>query len=110
MSEYFKILAQLNPSATLLTDLYTVPASTSASISSIVICNSNNTTTALFRISIAAGGAADNIKQYLYYDLPIAPNDTFIATIGVSLGTTDVIRVYSNTADLSFNIFGVEVA
>ena len=107
MAETLKVLGQLNPSATSLTDCYTVPAATSASISSVVICNRGTATT--FRISIAVAGIADNAKQYLYYDLPIAANDTFIATIGVSLATTDVVRVYAGSANLAFTIFGVEV-
>ena len=44
----------------------------------------------------------------LYYDLPLAANDTFAATLGVTLGTTDKVRVYASTANLSFNLFGQE--
>jgi hypothetical protein len=108
MADTLKNLAQVNPSATTLTDGYTVPSSTQASISSIVIANRSATPTT-FRISVAVGGAADNNKQYLYYDVPIGGNDTFVATLGITLATTDVVRVYAAAATLSFNIFGVEV-
>jgi hypothetical protein len=108
MAETNKPLAQTNPSATTLTDSYTVPAATSAVVSSIVICNRGGTETSI-RISVAVGGAANDNKQYLYYDLPLPANDTFIATIGVTLAATDVIRVYAADAQVSFNIFGVEI-
>ena len=108
MAETLKVLAQLSPSINTLTTLYTVPSSTSTVVSSIIICNQNSTP-AVFRISIAIAGAADNVKQYLYYDLPILANDTFIATIGISLATTDVIKVYSTETNLSFTATGVEV-
>lgn len=108
MATYYKILGQSNPSATTETALYTVPAATSAVASSIIICN-RASTQASFRVSISASGAATSNKDYIYYDLLIAGNDTFIATIGVTLGTTDVVRVYASSANISFSLYGSEV-
>lgn len=110
MSEFIKVLAQLVPGVAILSDFYTVPLATSTSTSSIVICNQNGSVNILFRVSVAVGGSADNSKQYIYYDLALGGNDTFIATIGLSLGSGDVIRVQSSAANVSFNLFGVEVA
>jgi len=45
----------------------------------------------------------------LYYDLPIEANDTFTATIGMTLATTDVVKVYAGTANVSFNLYGTEI-
>jgi len=108
MTDTTKVLAQSNPSVTTLTDAYTVPAATTTVISTITVANRSATPTS-FRISVAVAGAADNNKQYLYYDVAIPGNDTFATTIGVTLATTDVVRVYATSATLSFNIFGVEV-
>jgi len=108
--ETLKVLGQAVPTANVLTDLYTVPASSSAVISSIVVCNQNSSSTIAFRVSVAVGGAADTPKQYLYYDLPLTNNDTFVATIGISLAQNDVVRIQSDTANVSFNLVGVEVA
>ncbi len=108
MAEAYKVLDQTNPSAASLTDGYTVPASTEAIISTIVVCNRSATPTA-FRISIAPAGAADNDVHYIYYDRPIGANDTFAATLGLTLATTDVVRVYATLATLTFNIYGVEI-
>lgn len=108
MAETRKILGQSNPAATTLTDVYTVPAATQAVISSFVVCNRSLTPTS-FRISVAIAGAANNNKQYIYYDLPLPANDTFIGTIGGTLNAADVVRIYVNDATVSFNIFGVEI-
>lgn len=102
-----KVLGQSNPNATTLTTLYTVPALKYAVISSIVVCNRSAVATS-FRISVAVAGAIDDNKQYLYYDILISGNDTFVATIGITLATTDVVRVYAALATLSFNLFGIE--
>lgn len=109
MTESLKILAQLSPSANTLSTLYTVPSSTSAVVSSIVMCNTTSNSINV-RVSLASAGAADDIKQYLYYDLPIIANDTFIATIGISLASTDVIRVQASSTGIAFNLLGVEVS
>lgn len=107
-TETLKVLSQTAPGATTLTDSYTVPALTQAAVSSIVVCNRSGSD-ATFRVSVAVAGAADSTKQYVYYDLTIPANDTFIATVGVSLGAADVVRVYASSANLSFSVFGAEV-
>jgi hypothetical protein len=109
MANVYKILGQISPSATTETNLYVVPATTSTVCSSISICNRGGTQTT-FRVSISPLGAATANKDYLYYDVTLAGNDTFIATIGVTLATTDVIRVYSGNASLSFQLFGTEIS
>lgn len=108
MSNAYKILGQVSPAATTETDLYTVPTFTSTVCSSMSICNRGATATT-FRISISQAGAATTNKDYLYYDVTLAGNDTFIATIGVTLATTDKVRVYAGNASLSFQIWGTEI-
>lgn len=109
MATIYKILGQSSPSTTTETDLYTVPALTSAVCSSVSICN-RGTTQTTFRVSISQGGASTANKDYLYYDVTLAGNDTFIATIGISLGAGDVVRVYSGNNNLSFQLFGTEIS
>lgn len=77
-----------------------------STVSTLSVCNRGTATT--FRVSMAVAGAADDVKQYLYYDLPIGANDTFLATIGITLGETDVVRCYAASDNVSFNLFGIE--
>jgi hypothetical protein len=109
MAETKKVLGQSAPSATILTDVYTVPASRSAVVSTITVCNRGASSTT-FRVSVAPSGAADANSQYLYYDVTIPANETFSATIGITLATTDVVRIYAGNANLSMSIFGVEIS
>jgi hypothetical protein len=108
MAETYKVLAQSNPSAATLTASYAVPSSTSAVVSSIVVCNRSATPTA-FRISIQKANAADSNEQYIAYDVPIGGNQTITFTLGVTLAATDELNVYATLATLSFNVFGVEI-
>jgi len=109
MPTIYTVLGQAAPLATTETDLYTVPITASAVASSIIVCN-RGTTQATFRVSVSSGGFATTNKDYIYYDLLIAGNDTFIATIGITLGPTDKVRVYASSANFSFSLYGSEVA
>ena len=102
-----KVLGQLSPAATTLTTLYTVPALKVVTGSSLTACNQNSGDVTV-RVSVAVAGAANDPKQYLYYDLPVGGKDTFTATIGITLSASDVVRVYSSATGVSFNLFGIE--
>jgi glucose-6-phosphate dehydrogenase assembly protein OpcA len=109
MATTYKVLGQLAPSATTLTTLYTVPAATSAVVSTIAVTN-RAATAATFRIAIRVAGAAIANEDYIAYDSTVAANDTTAFTIGVTLAATDVLSVYASTANLSFNAFGSEIS
>lgn len=107
MADVLKILGQLAAAATTEASLYTVPASTTAIVSTMSVCN-RSATAATFRIGFDQGGGGIATSDWVYYDLPIAGNDSFLVTAGFSLGAGDIIRVYASTANLSFQAFGVE--
>lgn len=108
MTDTLLVLGQSQPSANVLTTLYTVPASTSTTVSSITICNVSSTTD-YFSVSVAPGGASDTLSQYIYYEVFLDGNDTFIATVGFTLATTDVVRCLSLNGNISFSLFGVQI-
>ena len=108
MATTYKVLGQSAPSATTATTLYTVPASTSAVISTINVCN-RAATTDTFRIAIRPAGATLATSHYIAFDSPIPANDSINITAGISLATTDIITVYGGTANLTFTAFGAEI-
>ena len=108
MATTYKILGQLNPSATTETTLYT--ASSAAVVSSIVICN-QTASAATYRI--AARPAADNsttAKHWIVYGATVAASDSTVLTLGLTLAASDKIQVYASTGNLSFSVFGSEIA
>ena len=104
----YKVLGQINPSANTQTTLYTVPASNSAVISSITICN-QGATTATFCLAVQVAGATITNKQYLNFNTPVPANDTIHMTLGMTLAATDALSANANTASVSFNVFGSEI-
>jgi glucose-6-phosphate dehydrogenase assembly protein OpcA len=109
MPTTYKVLGQSNPSATTATSLYTVPASTSAVVSSISVANLT-ATAATFRIAVRPAGDTLANEHYIGYDITVGASDSTIITVGLTLATTDVITVYASTADLVFQAFGSEIS
>jgi glucose-6-phosphate dehydrogenase assembly protein OpcA len=108
MATTYKVLGNLNPSATTATTLYTVPSATSTIVSTINICN-QAATAGSFRVAIRPAGAALAASHYVAYDTAIPANDSIGLTIGITLGATDVITVYASSATMSFLAFGTEI-
>ena len=110
MATTYKVLGQSNPSATTETTLYTVPASSSTVVSTIAIANQAGTA-ATYRIAIRpSADASTAAKHWIVYGATVAASDSTFLTLGVTLATGDLIRVYASTANLSFNAFGSEIA
>jgi len=109
MATNYKVLGQVNPSATTATTLYTVPAATQSIVSTLTVTN-QTATAGTYRISLRVAAAADNAKQYIAYDVSLPGNATDTLTLGVTLGATDVITVYASAATFSFNAFGSELS
>ena len=109
MATTYKVLGQLEPAATTETTLYTVPSATQAVCSTLSVCN-NGTADATVRVRIKIAGAADDDKQWLFYDYGVGRKDTRTFTIGITLAATDVFVVYASTATVSFQLFGSEIS
>lgn len=110
MATTYKVLAQNAPSATTETTLYTVPAATSAVVSTIAIANQAGTS-GTYRIAVrpAADGSTTQ-KHYIVYGATVGASDSIMLTLGVTLAAGDLIRVYASSANMSFSAFGSELS
>lgn len=108
MPTTYKVLGQSAPSATTNTDLYTVPAATTAVCSTLVVTNRGGTASG-FRVAIRPGGATLANQHYIIFDNGLAANEAVFLTIGITLAATDVVTIYSSTANMSFSLYGSEI-
>jgi hypothetical protein len=108
MPTTYKVLGQSAPAATTNIDLYTVPATTNAVISTIVVANRVGTS-ATYRIAVRPAGAAIANQHYIAYDVAVGASDSTTLTLGITLAATDIITVYASTANLTFSICGSEI-
>jgi hypothetical protein len=109
MPQVHKVLGQVIPTAATLTNLYTVPASTSCIVSTLVICNQTSSAKT-FRIAVKKLGVSISEEMYIAYDSPIAASDSIFLTIGITLSATDVIAVQSTAGSVGFSLFGAEIS
>jgi len=109
MAKTYKRLGSTVVTADTDTSLYTVPASTTAIVGNMHVCNSGPSSRT-FRIAVVPGaiGTVSN-DDYLYYDVAIAANTGVAFNIGLTLPTTYSILVRASHADVVFSAFGAEI-
>jgi hypothetical protein len=108
MAQTYKILGQVAPSGASNTDLYTVPASTQAIVSTLSVCNTGTVSTS-YRVAVRPTGESIASKHYIAYDAVAEPYNSTFLTLGLSLGSSDVVTVYAGSGILSFGLFGIEI-
>lgn len=87
--------------------LYTVPANSSAIVSSITITNTS-TSAANYRITVLPASTSRDIKHHIVYNALISPNETQYYTNGITLGAGDKIEVQADNTSVAFTAFGSE--
>lgn len=106
MANIAKVLGQVLSTGS-AQNLYTVPASTQTVVSTLTVANLTSQV-GTFDVAVRVSGSAIENKHYIYKSITLPSNDTFAATFGITLATTDVITVNSSVS-ASFNLFGQEV-
>jgi hypothetical protein len=111
MARTYRILGQINPTANVLTTLYTVPPGNSAIVSSITIANldENAANGGAFRLSANASGVTVANGNYLSFGVNVPGRDSITLTLGVTLNAGSILSVNSNTSLISFSAFGTEI-
>jgi hypothetical protein len=104
----YKVLGQVVSTANVDTNVYTVPSSTTAIISSIVVVN-RGTDGTTFRLSVRPNGATVESKHYVAYDVPISRNDSTVLSFGITMDAADVITINGANNNLSVSVFGTEI-
>jgi hypothetical protein len=101
------VLGQSALSATTLTTVYTVPASTLAVVN-INIVNRSTSSTADVRIALAST-ATPAVSEYIEYDATV-PARGVLERTGIALQATENVVVYASTANCSVSVYGLEQA
>ena len=112
MANTYKILGQLNPSANTQGNVYVVPAATSAVINSIQIANQTavNASYSLIVMPTAEfASPASNGKYFIIRGGAIPASDAATLTLSLSLHAGAIFAANTNSANLSFSAFGVEI-
>lgn len=91
------------------TTLYNTDASTTAVISTILICNTAGAQ-ATYRIGLDTTAGTPSASEWLVYDATVPANDTVALTFGATLGNTQYLRVSSSANTVTFTAFISEIS
>ena len=109
MPTTYKILGQVNPTATTETSLYS-PSGASAVISTIMVCNQASSA-ATYRIAVRpAADGSTTAKHWIVYGATVGGSDATALTLGITLASGDTLRVFASTGNISFSAFGSEIS
>lgn len=99
------ILGQASPTGNADTVLYTVPSDRHATVK--VVYANRSATAAQLRLAVSPDNSSIEDKHYLAYDFLIAGNDA-ITSVTFTVGEGAVVRVRSNTGNVTFTCTGIE--
>lgn len=99
----------VNKFAGALTDVYTVPASSQAVISTLTVANlaSEDTT---YRVLVLPSGQTAAKKNFIVFDAEITANSTDTITLGMTLNAGDKLQIASDSGNVAATAFGSEIA
>lgn len=111
----YKILGQIATTANTISNVYVVPAATSASIGTITVCN-GTATDVLFDLVMRPSTEALATKHYLLKSITVPAADTLIIDSGVTLNTGAILaantiggNAAAAAAGISVHAYGVEI-
>ena len=108
MATTYKVLGQL-ASTTSAVALYTCPAATETIVSTLIVCN-RAAESKSYKVILRPDDETLEDKHYLAFDIAIAANDTTALTLGITMNASDKLYVSGSDTNLSFSLFGSEIA
>lgn len=107
-----KTLGQIQTTANTNTNVYVVPAATSAVISSVTVCN-QSANNVLVDVYARNGGTAVGNATYIAYQFALGAADTLVLEPRLTMNATSVLSANITGANaasnVSVNAFGIEV-
>ena len=97
------LLGSADLAATTLTTICTLPAGSQSF--TVNVCNRNNATVAI-RIAPLAAAATPTNAEYFVYDTVLQAYSVMQLS-GLTSGSAKLVVVYSDTANVSVNVYGV---
>ena len=109
MAQSYKILGQVNPSANTLSNVYVTPNSTEGVVNSIIIAN-QYTDNASFSLVVRPIDETLDDKHYIVRGCVVPGSDTLTMTLSLTLQGDVILAANTNSPNLSFGAYGVEIS
>ena len=111
MPNAYKRLGAINPSANTQTNVYVVPAATSAVISTITVCNqsASNASYSLMLMNSSEFNASAPGATFLVRGATVPAADSIVLTMGLTANAGMVLAANASISSISFGAFGTEI-
>lgn len=110
MADTICVLGQAQPGAGAMFDLVFVPLEQAGAVISTLFVANQSKSCGTFTVSIAKANATDTTSQIIYPNVEVFAESTFPITAGITLGSTDILRVKSSNGQMSFTACGTRIA
>lgn len=97
----------INTFAGAYTDIYTVPAGSSAVVSTIAVTNTG-TSQQTYRLAVVPSGQSLDIKSFINMETPLASDASNYHTLGLTLAAGDKLQISASSTDVVVSAFGSE--
>ena len=106
------LLQRTNLPASPATNVYVVPASTEAVVSTITVCNqaATNASFSLALMPSSIFSSPAGAAHFLIRGAVVPAADSLVLTIGLTANTGTVIAANTNSGSISFAAFGSEIS
>lgn len=108
MPDSYKILGQINPTANTLTNVYVTGAAASAIVSTISIHNFSDSNSS-YSIVVRPNNESLENKHYVIRGGVIPARELITITGAVTLNASAILAANTNSGNISFNAYGVEI-
>lgn len=108
MPDSYKILGQINPTANTLTNVYVTGAAASAIVSTISIHNFSDSNSS-YSIVVRPNNESLGNKHYVIRGGIIPARELITITGAVTLNASAILAANTNSGNISFNAYGVEI-
>lgn len=102
-----KVLGQVAPAAATWTDLYTCGAAGGA-VASLFSATNRSAVDTKVSMAVRKNGDALADKHYEVCEFTVPGKDSLRHAEGFTFGTTDVVSVWCEAANISFGLYGME--
>ena len=111
MAQTYKRLGAINPSANTQTNVYVVPTSTEAVVSTITVCNqsASNASFSIAMMNSSEFNSSAPAATFLIRGAVVPAADTLVLTMGLTANAGAVFAANTNIANISFAAFGSEI-
>lgn len=111
MAQIFKRLGAIAPGANTQTNVYVVPASNSAVLSTISICNqtAENSSFSLILQDSSEFQSPANAHTFIVRGATVPAADTIVLTMGLTANAGSILSCNANKENVSFGAFGSEI-